>query len=392
MSRMRNINKESGLVSILTVIFFIIFISILIVGFIKITTDEARQATDNDLSASALASAQSGVEDAKRIISYCIDPASGASGHTAACNAILNSGSNADPCDIFVGMASGMNGLRNVLGIERDSLDNKIVVGELDERFKQYYTCLTIQKNTDDLVIDLTEGRSQVTPLTLTAGDLTSLEVEWFNGGRYATRPGLTGITFALPTYSLWKYPSTALGTKMPPMLRLQFIPYTPGAVNLEASETGSRTVFLTPVQDTFGTSSVVITGADDRQLAPQGQPRVGSAPVSYADCKVVINYLCDIQLTGFAPGVRYYLRSTVLYGSETTMLLKANNGTGIFDGVSPRVDVTGVANDVYRRIVSRVMFRVPLTPYPEYALESETDICKRLVVADTANSRYYCP
>ena len=54
---MRNESRESGLVSILTVIFFIIFISILIVGFIKITTDEARQATDNDLSASALASA-----------------------------------------------------------------------------------------------------------------------------------------------------------------------------------------------------------------------------------------------------------------------------------------------------------------------------------------------
>lgn len=385
---MRNENRESGLVSILTVIFFIIFISILIVGFIKITSDEARQATDNDLSANALAAAQSGVEDAKRIISYCIDPASTTDGHGAACNTILNSASNASPCDVFSGNAGGMNGLRNKLGIKRDASNSKIVVGAADERFQQYYTCMTIQKNTGDILFDVSAGRSQVAPLTLTAGDLTSLSVEWFAKGVFAARPN---ISFALPTYNLWKHPSTPAGIKMPDVLRLQFIPYTT-PVDLDASETGSRTVFLVPVARPAGTAAVVITGADGRQLTPQGQPRVGAAPVAFANCDVVSGYYCNIDLSGFMPGNRYYVRATLLYGSIATVRLVPNAGTATFDGVSPRVDVTGSANDVYRRIVSRVMFQVPLTPYPEYALESETDICKRLVVADVASSRYNCP
>ena len=382
---MRNESRESGLVSILTVIFFIIFISILIVGFIKITTDEARQATDNDLSASALASAQSGIEDEKRVISYCLDPAGGASGHTVACNDILNSGSSGDPCSVFT--ANGpMNGLRNSLkGLT--VLDDKIVVGVDDGRFQQYYTCLNIIKNTSDLQFDLVEGRSQMMPLTLTAGDLTSLNVEWSGTGTYALQ---SGISFILPRYTLWKNPSSALGTTMPPVVRLQFIPYTPAAVDLDASETGSRTVFLVPTD--AGSASVDIATQDGRQLAPQGQPRAGAVPMSFATCDVTAGYLCKIDLTGFTPGSRYYVRSTVLYGAGTTMKLTPNGGTAVFDGVSPRIDVTGVANDVYRRIVSRVMFQIPFNAFPEYALESETDICKRLVVADVASSRYNCP
>ena len=63
----RRHHQQSGMVSILVVMFFMIFMSLLIVGFVKIMSDEQRQATDNDLSASALAAAQSGVEDGKRI-------------------------------------------------------------------------------------------------------------------------------------------------------------------------------------------------------------------------------------------------------------------------------------------------------------------------------------
>src|SRR6266496_6576946 len=60
--------KERGFVSLFTVIFFMLLITIITVGFWRIMAIEQRQSLDNDLTASANAAAQSGIEDAKRAI------------------------------------------------------------------------------------------------------------------------------------------------------------------------------------------------------------------------------------------------------------------------------------------------------------------------------------
>src|SRR5688572_24951927 len=59
---------EEGFVSLFSTIFFMLLVTVITIGFIQITATEQQQALNNDLSSSALASAQSGLEDGKRAV------------------------------------------------------------------------------------------------------------------------------------------------------------------------------------------------------------------------------------------------------------------------------------------------------------------------------------
>lgn len=62
-----------------------IFISLIVVGYTSIVVKDQQQVIDNDLSASAIAAAQAGVEDGKRFILYCDNNPS-----AAGCDTVLN--------------------------------------------------------------------------------------------------------------------------------------------------------------------------------------------------------------------------------------------------------------------------------------------------------------
>ncbi|MEK7621311.1 MAG: hypothetical protein AAB395_03060, partial [Patescibacteria group bacterium] len=59
-------NKQSGVASIFIVVFFTLLISIIVISFVTIVSQDQRQSINSDLSNSAYDSAQAGVEDAKR--------------------------------------------------------------------------------------------------------------------------------------------------------------------------------------------------------------------------------------------------------------------------------------------------------------------------------------
>jgi Tfp pilus assembly protein PilX len=60
--------QERGVVSLFTVMFFTILVTVLTVGFVRIMINERRQSTDEDLTTRAYYAAESGVEDAKRAL------------------------------------------------------------------------------------------------------------------------------------------------------------------------------------------------------------------------------------------------------------------------------------------------------------------------------------
>jgi hypothetical protein len=371
-------SSQSGLVSILTVIFFMIFISIIVLGFIKIMGDEQRQATDNDLSASALAAAQSGIEDAKRIILRCKDtPAPG--GCDNPMGGMMNSGAGAGNCDML-GMANSLTGPLAI-----DIVGDEAIVG--DDTYRQAYTCLTIKKDTDDVKKTLTEGRSAIIKLDVGAGGLDSLTFRWTgSGGTY----GVNGPSTLFPARANW-----LSGTNtVPPMLRLQFIPYVAGSVALDTVERESRTAFVKPASVVASPSDIQVL--DQRNATPGSLRTAAVSPVVYANCPVLgSTYECTKTLTNFSTARTYYLRATLMYGAQTNLTITATRA-GVpqtFKFVQPEIDVTGRANDVYRRVKARVSFEAPSITYPEYALESGTTICKRLIVADATNSQYVaCP
>jgi hypothetical protein len=61
--------------------------------------------------------------------------------------------------------------------------------------------------------------------------------------------------------------------------------------------------------------------------------------------------------------------------------LLKAGTPV-LFDHVQPEVDSTGRANDMFRRVKSRIEFKSDFT-YPEAAIDIEGDLCKNFIVTD---------
>lgn len=374
-----NRSNESGLVSILTVILFTIFISIMVVGFIKIMTDEQRQTTDNDLSASALSAAQSGVEDAKRIISYCSE----SSNQGVPCDNMLNSANSPNECSVFTSGPS--QGIFNSAKISYDSTNTRVLVG--DESFQQSYTCLTIDSKPRTVQKPLVAGKSTVIPLSMDA--LTDLDITWSDdSGSYGTRPvQLNNFT---PTTG-W---TDSTGTNpRPPVLRAQIIPYSPGSVDLNASESASDTFFF--VSTSSGTSTSIARSSDTR--GTPGNVRTGGAPIVYTSCTTPASqgYSCTMKITGFtaSPSEHYYLRLSLLYGSRADITISGqNSGTPVtFDGTQYVIDVTGRANDVFRRVSTRVSPAV-YAAFPEYAVESSGPICKDIQVGTATSTQYNCP
>lgn len=371
--------KESGLVSIFTVIMFMIFISILVVGFIKIMTDEQRQTTDNDLSASALAAAQGGIEDGKRILLYCLSGAS--AGHTAACKAILESADAANPCSVFNDNGP-MNGLWGAMKINNDGTITKVG----NDEFAQGYTCLTIKSNPTKIEKDLTVTNSEIIPLNVD-GNFDSVKVSWSNfDSSYGSKSS------AIPSFAKladWKDLS---GNPLPPVLRVHAIPYVGGAVDLDQAEAESKSIFLVP---TSAASGPVDKNAIDTRNIP-GSTRSGSTPIAFTYCKTAPGpgYSCEMTIKGFDSATRkYFLRLSLLYADKTKISVKAiDTATGTernFENVQYIIDVTGRANDVYRRIQTRVSPNAP-SYYPEYAIDSSLPICKDMKIA-TLKTSYYC-
>ncbi len=390
MMQRRN-STQSGMVSILTVLFFMVFISILVVSFIRLISNEQRQATDNDLSASALAAAQNGIEDAKRIIMYCTkDSPTGA--NTLACTDLMSSGDAANGCSVLSG-GGNMNSLRNSLKIGDLAANGDVIIStDGSATFQQYYSCLTISQDTPFIKKSVAEGSSMITKLT-TLTPFDTLEVSW-TPDRGTSSSYDVSSSVALNMFkpvANWKN-----ANPFPPVLRLQFIPYLEGAnIDLDAAESGSRTLFVVPTSASSGADGI---GVDANRGSPGLQRTNTGVPIVFATCTGGTGYACTKVVNGFdtAASRRYYLRASLLYSNdksaEVTIKPKVGGVDTKFKNVQPVIDVTGRANDVFRRVRAYVSFAAPILATPEYAVETASPICKNIVVADAANSQYSCP
>ncbi len=352
---------EQGIVSVFVVIFTGLLLTVAMIGFVRIMLSDQHQASVDDLSKSALDSANVGVEDAKRLILFWKSCRNGEITVAGKCAQVIDAfdSNSMDDCNTLsnLGISARLNGETLV---QQKSGDIKL---------DQAYTCVTINTQLKDYKAQLSEGKSTVVPIRLSGG-ASEITLEWFSVEDLPRRDYrvITTPTTApqIPLMEAWNI----IGTNTPPMMRVQAIS-TGESVNFDALNNSPGTAFLYPSTG-GGQASVAMT-------EPRRTPAID--PPKRVACVMMLNegYACKTVLTGI-PGPIAYIHLTALYTGASFRLSSAS-GAVEFSSPQIEIDSTGRANNYFRRIATRVEVTNTDMPYPTAAIDIGGNLCKNFIV-----------
>lgn len=384
-------NRQSGAVSLFVVIIAMLLISVVTIGFLRLMLNNQQQATNSDLAQSALDSAQAGVEDAKRALLKCVKAGPGCDvSKFAQCNAaladVVDSGSVAPGKD-----SSSVGEIK--IQQTTSSTDDTVL--------QQAYTCVTVQLNTDDYVDNMSPNASKLIPLVGVGGSFNTVTVEWFSLDDIGTGGTAldAGVSGSQPLEDDWPI-------NRPPVLRTQLMQMSDNFTldSFDATSSGqsnANTVFLYPQLRAGGIASTPLTPINliDRDVRADGAGK-DPIPDTSNDSPLPIQcrnnlasggYACSASLRlpepigGTAATRTAYLRLTSFYNSTHFRVTLSNDNVPVqFNAVQPAVDSTGRANDLFRRVQSRVNMYDTSFPYPEAAVDVTGNFCKDFSVTDT--------
>jgi len=376
--------KESGAVSLFLVVFAMLLITVVTLGFLRIMLNDQQQASDNDLSKSAYDSSLAGVEDAKRELIYYRTVCG--TGDTALCNAIRNR-INSDVCNVGVSDVVDVTANKEVLVQQQQSAN--------DKNLNQAYTCVKINLDTPDYLGTIQANTSKLIPLT-SSSEFTTVKIEWYSeddlGAKTKTVNLLNPAANETPLYlqSNWV-------AARPSLMRAQLMQvgssFTLSDFDVKTGITQSNadTVFLYPTGQTGVARNVVepLSFNDDIHQDPSVTGPGSPEPVRCSGNLDGGGYACSVELelpqaVGQSGNARTaYLRLTPFYNA-THFRISLGQGAE-FNGVQPSIDSTGRANDLYRRVESRVDLINTTFPFPEAAVDLTGNLCKDFLVTDRA-------
>lgn len=371
--------RQGGAVSLFVVVFVTLLMIIITISFIQLMLKDQRQASASDLSQSAYDSAQAGVEDAKRLL--LLEQACRSSSPPAGTNcANVRAAVASNKCD----------SVSSILG---DGSGNETLIQQNagDTSLQQAYTCVAIA-NAADYKGSMKANESNIIPLN-TNGPFDTVEISWFTRDDIATTNAQT-INFPLGGNivggSAVKLPraGSQWSESTPSLLRTQFM-QTGDSFKLSDFDTSpggnksnANTLFLYPSRN--GVPQMDF-GLDVRR-DPLNTPQLAkceqsfSTSISYA-CTTTIKLPAPISGGNDARGA--YLRLSSLYnGTHYKINLFNGSDAQPFDHVQYEVDSTGRANDMFRRVKSRVELKSDFI-YPEAAVDIEGDLCKSFMITD---------
>lgn len=400
MSYRSRYNKQRGAVSLFVVIFTALLFVAVSVGFTILMLSDQQQATDNDLAQSALDSANAGTEDAKRVLAQYADcQERGIT--TGACVDIRRAISDNNCSTINRALGIGGTAERKVQQTE----------GDTSGALQQAYTCVKITPDTDTYVGKTrSEGDIRLIPLKTDGVPFDTVQIDWLKREDMdlgSNDPQLTPLAdftdipagdkadyLRLPTKQQWRQEHRGA------ILRVGSLQYKPGAVNLSEIDDNARAAFLYP-SDTGLLSSATqpldLASSDlHRPLASSNQANLDGKMTNYpvevrCNATVTSGALCStfIRLPDAADSslFRYLTLASVYRDTSFTVSLLSSGNKVKFKNVQPEIDVTGRANNVFRRLVSRVESAdASEAPYPRAAVGSGSDVCKNFVVTDDPN------
>jgi len=373
-------HRESGAVSLFLVIFAMLLITIVTLGFLRIMLNDQQQASAADLSKSAYDSSLAGIEDAKRALIYYRTVC--ATSDTAACSDLRNR-INSGTCNAGLSDVVTVTPNKEVM-VQQQQSGN-------DDQLNQAYTCVKINLETDDYLGTIQANSSKIIPLSGTK-NFSSVTVEWYSADDLGTNSTAVNL---LPDASLAQplYLQSNWVASRPSLLRTQLMQFGSNfalgsfdAASASMANSNANTLFLYPTGTSGSARSVKdswsFTGEDIRQF-PTGSPQ----PTRCSGNLSGGGYACRVTLTlPQAVGQNNdnrtaYLRLTPLYNSSHFRVILGDGAK--FSAIQPSIDSTGRANDLYRRVEARVDLVDTAFPYPEATVDLTGDFCKDFVVTD---------
>jgi hypothetical protein len=369
-------NDQRGVASLFLVIFAALLFTVITVGFAQMMVAEQANSLDNILSQSAYDSATAGVEDAKRSIIACV------SGNIAAACTAVNSGkcySNS----YVTGVTGGDTILKSQFG---DGVE-----------INQAYTCVKITMNTPNYLGQLRLNDPLLIPLKGTSL-VKSIRIEWQQNGDSSMPVDTTKFNDPTsPCHQSWKnLCSQSTWGNAPALLEAQLI--TPNAnfklQDLDADKSAGQTLYLRPysaganidvasLRPRYTSDATITTGSPNMPI-----------PVVCSLTAISGGYACSTTITGLsipASSDIDFLRLAAVYrgANVRVTLLDASNNVVNFEAVQPDVDSTGRANDVYRRVDSRLEFGYSgiganNPTIPNAAVDLGGSLCKDYAVSTT--------
>lgn len=324
-----NIHKDQrGIVSIIVSVIIMTILSLVVLSFAKLMSNEHRQALDRQLNTQAYYAAETAVNDVRQALRDG--------------EAVVNP----NDCSRTAGPLSDQ------------TIDNQVIS----------YSCVTVNDRPDNISYDsISIDRSTVFEVNAvnSSGATSPIDSLTFNWEDPSGNPLYRANNDFVPAGS-WN----SVG-----MLRVELIPLPVSGFSRDSLRTSSKIYYLVP-RISGGVTSIGFDSTTSGDVVGVNCS-AGNTPM---DCSLEIQNLDS----AIPSGGRYTVRLLSVYTPVSAIITGEVNvgGTAYFIGVQAIVDATGRANEVLERIRERISLNA-LYDYPEYAIDSAQDICKRISVAD---------
>ena len=340
MNKQRLGQDQRGLVSILVTMVILLIISLIVIGFARLSQREQRQALDRQLSTQAFYAAETGVNDAVEALR-------------------TNPSLEKTNCGGTLSATTGSN--------------------VIDAENNVSYTCVLIDPTPTSLEyasIDTDQGT--VIPVQPRSATLERLTIGWQDkagGTSFNGCPTPSGGEYVFPAAANWPSGCSA------GVLRIDLVP-NDASMTRAGLISRTLTVFLYPQNGSTGATSYGYNvSAPDQGAVIPVNCNTSATPRS-----------CNISITfsGNTGVNNYYLRARSIYRNSNMSLTGYTTGNVLAELVNAQaiVDSTGKANDVLRRISVRVPMTNIGANVPSFGLLTADSLCKRFSIAPTVNPR----
>ena len=338
-------SNQAGVVSIITVVLLAMVLTLITTAFVRSTTSNLRQALDNQLSTRAFYAAETGINDATTILNSQIT--------------IPPEAMNSDNCNSFLDIIKANKPF--------PGNDDPNIINSTDN---VKYTCVLVKNKIDNIILtDPSVSKGYMFRLKRVDGNqVNDLQIKWGNNGQSIP----SGTATELLTKENWGVNGIAL---------IRITLYYPSNFTRSSLINNQKTFFLRPVSSN-GTNDL---NFGTNPSTPQSIP-LGVNCTAQSTC--TLNVLNISKLPGIGSFV--YIKVTPIYNSSN-LTITAYDSTWKavqLEDAQYSIDVTGRANDVYRRLEVRRSVTNSFS-YPDSVVKAG-DLCKQFVlypegITDTA-------